>query len=156
MEIQSDKRNTYRRKVKEGKAATNTEEGEGGEARTDAGEGVDDSGATFANGHADGDAGEGDVDRPTKKFKAEDGTAVNPDGDGGEDDSMEDSRMEREDYEDEDGDGDEAEEEEDEEEEDEDEEDGGAQLAEDDHEEDAPSISHIRDEALDERDSDSD
>ena len=81
-ETQCDKRNTYRRKVKEEKAAA---------AERSAPDAPDDPDtATGANGAVNGHAeGEGeDEDRPAKKFKAEDGSAVAPDANGLDDDEM--------------------------------------------------------------------
>ena len=83
-ETQCDKRNTYRRKVKEEKAAAAAKEGDDDEAPKDGESAPHTNGNT--NGHVSGE-GE-DEDRPAKKFKAEDGSAIVPDPDGSDDDEM--------------------------------------------------------------------
>lgn len=82
-EVQCDKRNTYRRKVKEEKAAAATVT-EGDDASKDGD--VMESTNGVLNGHDGGD----DEDRPAKKLKAEDGSALAPGADGLNDDDMQD------------------------------------------------------------------
>jgi DNA polymerase epsilon subunit 3 len=80
-DIQCNKRNTYRRKVKEEKQAASQLEGDQAAAEGDT--------SIATNGeleHAEGD----DADRPIKKLKADDGTAVDPDTTGLDDEDMED------------------------------------------------------------------
>lgn len=76
-EVQCDKRNTYRRKVKEDKAAATAPEL--GDDNQD-GETAGGANGTM-NGHINGE----DADRPAKKFKADDGTAIAPNANGLED-----------------------------------------------------------------------
>lgn len=149
-ETQCDKRNTYRRKVKEEKAvAASREDGEpSNEAET----------AEGANGTTNGHADTEDEDRPAKKFKAEDGTAMAPDANGLEEDEMDveqdgeqDDAVDQLEEDDRDDDGDE----EDGEEEDDDEEVDNEPVV----LVDADNVAlggDIRDEALDDPDSDSD
>ncbi|KAK1060968.1 hypothetical protein LTR74_011427 [Friedmanniomyces endolithicus] len=87
-DIQCDKRNTYRRKIKEDKVVAVTADGEGGDA----------SGATAAapangetNGTPNGHAPDAD-ERPAKKQKGEAGGAVSPDQDAMNDDELEDGQ----------------------------------------------------------------
>ena len=72
-DIQCDKRNTYRRKVKEDKAVVPTPDAEGGEA-PEAATAIPTNGT--ANGHV-----EDDEERPAKKQKGEEGDALPPDDD---------------------------------------------------------------------------
>ncbi|KAK4634720.1 DNA polymerase epsilon subunit D [Fulvia fulva] len=148
-EIQCDKRNTYRRKVKEEKAKDAPPEGEGdaegaasGVASKD-GEVVPGANGT-ANGHADIEDGE----RPVKKLKGDAGVAMAPGADDADDEDMAD---------DQDADANDDEEAADDDVEDEDDED---QTMEDALEEQEPEDDdddergELRDEALDEPDSD--
>ena len=104
-EAQCDKRNTYRRKIKEEKAAAAARDVlEGGKEGEDVTEGAN----GIVNGHVEGE----DAERPVKKLKAEDGTAMAPDVDGTEDEEMDvdhegdqdDVEEQQEDEDDEDGD----------------------------------------------------
>lgn len=88
--MQCDKRNTYRRKVKEDKAASAPKDGEEGDTTIED-ETIEGANGAATNGHANGE----NADRPTKKLKGDDGAAVAPDvdmeddedpGDGQEDD----------------------------------------------------------------------
>ncbi len=74
--MQCDKRNTYRRKVKEDKAASAPKDGEEGDTTIED-ETIEGANGAATNGHANGD----DADRPTKKLKGDDGAAVAPDVD---------------------------------------------------------------------------
>ncbi len=87
-DIQCDKRNTYRRKIKEDKVVAVPADGEGGDA----------TGATAAapangetNGTPNGHAPDAD-ERPAKKQKGEAGDAVSPDQDAMNDDELEDGQ----------------------------------------------------------------
>lgn len=84
-EVQCDKRNTYRRKVKEEKAAA---------AAVVDGDDISKDGNPMeaTNGIVNGHDGADDEDRPAKKLKAEDGSAIAPDVDGLEDDDMHDDQ----------------------------------------------------------------
>lgn len=99
--MQCDKRNNYRRKVKEEKAAKTGGEGEEGDVSVD---GVKDGNtSTITNGDAGVDE---DGERPIKKLKAENGDAVLPDaGDDADDDGGEDEDDNDEDGEDGEDDG---------------------------------------------------
>ena len=83
-DIQNNKRNTYRRKVKEEKQANAQLDDDQAPREGEAVEGM--NGAV--NGHANGD----DEDRPVKKFKGEDGSALAPDVDGLDDEDMDDTQ----------------------------------------------------------------
>ncbi|TKA82909.1 hypothetical protein B0A55_01160 [Friedmanniomyces simplex] len=87
-DVQCDKRNTYRRKVKEDKAAVVPEGGEGGEITGEAAAapGNGDTNGT-ANGHAPIDD-----ERPAKKQKGETGDAVSPDQDAMDEDGPDDEQ----------------------------------------------------------------
>ena len=80
-ETQCDKRNTYRRKVKEEKAAAAVKES--GEEAPKEGETTEGANGTM-NGHAETEDENGD--RPVKKLKAEDGSALAPHDDSLEED----------------------------------------------------------------------
>ena len=148
-ETQCDKRNTYRRKVKEEKAAAAVVEE--GETPTDH---QTDGGANgTTNGHAEVD----DEDRPVKKLKAENGTAVPPDPDGMDYDEP---NGEQEGGHDEDDDDDhqddDVEDDEDEAEEDGTNETPGVTLMDDQEDDELVTMNDMRDEALDDPDDDSD
>ena len=83
-DIQNNKRNTYRRKVKEEKQANAQLDDDQAPREGEAVEGM--NGAV--NGHANGD----DEDRPVKKFKGEDGSALAPDVDELDDEDMDDTQ----------------------------------------------------------------
>ena len=157
-DTQCDKRNTYRRRVKEEKAAaavvapsSDGKEGEVGEVVV-----IDGEVSTTNGTNGEGDANGVDAERLVKKRKVENGNAVPPEAELEEEDD---------DGDDEDGDGDDEEEEE----EDEDEEDDGRgeesdsaegdsalvdRLEEDEEEVEDEERGEMRDEALDEPDSD--
>lgn len=145
-DIQNNKRNTYRRKVKEEKQAASQLEGDQTAAEGELSEVT--NGAV--NGHVDVD----DEDRPVKKFKGEDGSAMALDADDLEDEDMEDDHDDAGDEDDpadgeeEDGVDDEPEDEEDEEEEPS----GHVELIDDDE----VAVGGMRDEALDDPGSESD
>jgi DNA polymerase epsilon subunit 3 len=77
--VQCDKRNNYRRRVKEEKAAAVTQNGD--EAAAD---GANPAPEGAVNGHTTQD----DTERPAKKQKGEDGTATLPDADQLDDDDL--------------------------------------------------------------------
>ena len=148
--MQSDKRNTYRRKIKEEKAITT-----GTEADANGDNGSKDKSTTDAtNGDASAHTDGEDAERPFKKFKAQNGAALAPDADGVDeteetiDDQDGDVDETMEDDADDDEQADDAEVEDEEEEEDED--------ADDDDRDDLAAAAGLRDEALDEPGSDSD
>ncbi|KAK3099041.1 hypothetical protein LTR53_019204, partial [Teratosphaeriaceae sp. CCFEE 6253] len=80
-DIQCDKRNTYRRKVKEDKVTIAPDGGEGEEVPAETAK-APANGTDAANGHADDD----DAERPAKKLRGDDGSALAP----GQDDMEED------------------------------------------------------------------
>ncbi|KAK5164968.1 uncharacterized protein LTR77_009633 [Saxophila tyrrhenica] len=139
-EMQCDKRNTYRRKVKEEKAAAAPKDDGDTTIEGEATAGA--NGAT-TNGHANGE----EVDRPTKKLKGDDGAAVAPDAD-----SMDDEDDDGQEDQQEDGD-DQPDDEEDDAEEDEDDDDDDNPSPEDEVDE---SRAMQVDEALDDPGSESD
>ncbi|KAK4560320.1 hypothetical protein LTR86_005515 [Recurvomyces mirabilis] len=80
-DTQCDKRNTYRKRVKEEKTVTVVPgEGEGEQAA--------DSTTPLANGTANGHATEDDAERPAKKVKGDAGLALPPDPDSVEDEDV--------------------------------------------------------------------
>ncbi|KAK5123102.1 hypothetical protein LTR85_003300 [Meristemomyces frigidus] len=143
-DTQCDKRNTYRRKVKEEKKAADpvTEEGT---AEPKEGEATQATNGT--NGHVETEMD--DADRPAKKLKGDAGQAVAPDADGLQDDEV-DEEPDADDHEDDEGDDDGADEDEIEESEGEE---GQDQTMEDPADE-TEERGELRDEALDEPDSD--
>ena len=147
-ETQCDKRNTYRRKVKEDKAAAAVQDEVEAPKDGEPAEGV--NGAV--NGHAETE----DEDRPMKKFKALDGTAIVPDADGLEDDEMDadqdGGQEEDEDHHDDEIDDDEGDDDEDERAE----ENEGVVVVDDPDPADLATAHDMRDEALDDPNSDSD
>lgn len=77
--MQCDKRNTYRRKVKEEKAAAAAKDGDDASVKEGStAEGANEHANGQTNGHVEDDE---DAERPFKKFKAQNGAAVAPDGD---------------------------------------------------------------------------
>jgi len=137
--MQCDKRNTYRRKVKEEKAAAAPADGES--------EGPKDNGAlTTTNGHA----AEVDDERPTKKFKGQSGEVVAPEPDA-MDDADEDGQEDADENADEDEDDDVPDDDVDDVDEDE-----VQDETMDEPGEEVDGRGELRDEALDEPDSDSD
>ncbi|CAK1356131.1 DNA polymerase epsilon subunit D [Cercospora beticola] len=146
-DTQCDKRNTYRRKVKADKdAATDKPTGEG-----ETSEIAKDGEATAATTNGASNAGaEDETDRPAKKLKAENGAAVTPGGDEDMVDDDGDDEQDANDQDDEEEDDEEgAEDEVPDEEESEDD-----QPMEDALEEQVEDAGGIRDEALDQSDSD--
>jgi len=135
-EVQCDKRNSYRKRVKADKAAVDPEDGKD----TDA---MDDTDAAISNAVANGKRS-GEDEPPSKKIRREPGDEVD---DGDED--VEDEAADDEPEEDEDGEEDDGEEAEDEEAEDDEQAEEGMQEDDDDL-----VSGEIRDEALDELDSD--
>ncbi|KAK5134980.1 hypothetical protein LTR08_005932 [Meristemomyces frigidus] len=142
-DVQCDKRNTYRRKVKEDKKVEEPIKGDGTEAPKDAETAEVTNGV---NGHAQAD----DAERPAKKLKADAGHAVPTDGDGLRDADMEDEGDAEEVV---DGDGEEADESDEAEEDGEDDEEGQDETMEEPVDE-VEDRRESRDEALDEPDSD--
>ncbi|WPG99714.1 DNA polymerase epsilon subunit D [Acrodontium crateriforme] len=156
-DIQCDKRNTYRRKVKEEKAAAAGKDGASGQAG-----GEED--ATM-NGDANGHADVNDPERPIKKLKTDNGVAATPDADGNVGGAEDDENDH--DVDDQDGDDDEAEDDEDEDDDDDDDAEDDEDDVDDDEteaidvtmegpddDEDDEERGGLRDEALDEPDSD--
>ncbi|KAF2209671.1 hypothetical protein CERZMDRAFT_69809 [Cercospora zeae-maydis SCOH1-5] len=146
-DTQCDKRNTYRRKVKADKdAATEKPTGEGG---TSASAKDGEETGTATNGTSNADA-EDDTDRPAKKLKTENGAATLPSGDDEMGDDDGDDEQDANDQDDDEEDEDEgAEDDVPDEEESEDD-----QPMEDALEEQVEVAGRIRDEALDQSDSD--
>ena len=149
-EMQCDKRNTYRRKVKEEKAAA---------AVPSEGEAPEEGGASgIANGTVNGHAEVTEADdgeRPSKKFKAEDGTGMAPDPDVTEDDEMDDAHPGEPDTDEQHEEDDVGEESDDDEGEDEDEGDEGIAFVKVHELDDLTVANELRDEALDDPDGDS-
>lgn len=143
-ETQCDKRNTYRRKVKEEKAAAVVKDADETPADGDTTTSINGG----LNGHAEGD----DADRPTKKLKGDDGSAFAPDPDGTEDEDIGAEEDDQENQHDDDDD-DQIDDEDDEAEDNADDRDA---VMEDPDTVDAPLGRDMRDEALDDPDDDSD
>lgn len=91
-EIQCDKRNTYRRKVKEEKAKDAPKDGEGEEEGAAAGIAHDGEVLPGANGTANGHADAEDGERPVKKLKGDAGVALAPAADDADDEDMADDQ----------------------------------------------------------------
>lgn len=141
-ETQCDKRNTYRRKVKEEKAAAAAKDGDEPAQEESAAEAI--------NGQLNGHAEDEDMERPFKKFKAQDGAAVAPDADGMDEteDIIDNPDDEADDQQDDDVD--------DEDQAEDEAQDGGDEDAdEDDERDDIAAAAGLRDEALDDPGSDS-
>ena len=136
-EVQCDKRNSYRKRVKADKAAVDPEDGKD----TDA---MDDTDAAISNAVANGERS-GEDEPPSKKVRREPGDEVDDADEDVEDEGPDDEPEEEEDEEEDDG-----EEDEDEEAEDDEQANEGMQEEEDDD----LVTGEIRDEALDEPDSD--
>ena len=147
-DIQCNKRNTYRRKVKEEKQANAQLDGDQGPTEGDMVEGM--NGAV--NGHANGD----DEDRPLKKIKGEDGTAFVADVDELDDEDMDDTQDAGLDEEEDHPADDEEDEGDDEGEDEEDEDEDPSEKVVDADPEDEVAVGGMRDEALDDPDSESD
>ena len=146
--MQCDKRNTYRKKVKEEKAAAAPKDGDETTKEGSAEEGADGQLNGELNGHANDDE---DMERPFKKFKAQNGAAVAPDADGMDEteETIDNQEDDVDDQQDDDV-------EEDEQVEDDPEDDGEDEEADDDDRDDIAAAAGVRDEALDDPGSDSD
>ncbi len=90
-EVQSEKRNAYRKKVKEDKAASTSKDAGEGDTTIDGETVVEGETVEGANGTANGHVEGGDADRPAKKLKAGNGTALNPDLDAMDEDFPDDT-----------------------------------------------------------------
>ena len=146
-DTQCDKRNTYRRRVKEEKAASAPNED--GDAAADAVPSVialNGIGAAVTNGHEE--SGEGE--RPVKKFKGEAGLPVVADAEAGDDETFDDAQ----DNDDQAGDDEDDEVEDDEVEDDVQDDDGQDETMDDAAERLDEQPGGMRDEALDDPDSD--
>ncbi|KAK6395215.1 hypothetical protein LTR65_000684 [Meristemomyces frigidus] len=143
-DTQCDKRNTYRRKVKEDKKVTEPAPEDGLEEPKD---GETTEAINGTNGHAEAETE--DAERPAKKLKGDAGQAVAPDADGLQEGDMDDEQ-DADDHEDEEGEEDGA----DEDEEDESEGEEAQDQTMEDPGDETEDRGELRDEALDEPDSD--
>ncbi|EME50092.1 hypothetical protein DOTSEDRAFT_119071 [Dothistroma septosporum NZE10] len=87
-EIQCDKRNTYRRKVKEEKAKDAPKDGEGDEEGVEGNTTENGDVLASANGAANGRADTEDGERPMKKLKGDGGAAFAPGADDADDEDI--------------------------------------------------------------------